>query len=62
MATLPENTMVVNNPIGTAPAMQAELPDSVVFALPGVPSEMEAIFNETIAPKLKAGYWQLDFL
>ena len=32
MATLPENTLAVNNPIGTAPAMQAKLLESVVFA------------------------------
>ncbi len=61
MATFPANTVVVNNPIGTAPAMQAKLLDSVVFALPGVPSEMEAIFNETIAPMLKQATGSLIF-
>jgi nicotinamide-nucleotide amidase len=53
MATLPEKTRVVNNPIGTAPGVQVDLEGTVLFALPGVPVEMEAIFEETIAPLIK---------
>ena len=53
MATFPEKTEVVNNPIGTAPGMRVDVHGTVLFALPGVPVEMEAIFNETIAPLLK---------
>ena len=53
MATLPEKTEVVNNPIGTAPAMRVDVQGTVLFALPGVPLEMEAIFKETIAPLIK---------
>jgi molybdenum cofactor synthesis domain-containing protein len=53
MATLPEKTEPVNNPIGTAPGVRVDLEGTVLFALPGVPSEMEAIFTETIAPILK---------
>ena len=53
MATLPEKTQPVNNPIGTAPGVRVDLEGTVLFALPGVPSEMEAIFTETIAPLLK---------
>ena len=53
MATLPQKTEPVNNPIGTAPGVRVDLDGTVLFALPGVPSEMEAIFNETIAPLLK---------
>jgi nicotinamide-nucleotide amidase len=53
MATLPEKTVVVNNPVGAAPAVKAELEEAVLFALPGVPHEMEAIFNESIAPLIK---------
>ncbi len=61
MATIPANTQPVNNPIGTAPAVQVNLPETVIFALPGVPSEMEAIFNETIAPLLKQAAGSLVF-
>lgn len=53
MATLPEKTEPVNNPIGTAPGVRVGLQGTVLFALPGVPVEMEAIFNETIAPIIK---------
>ena len=53
MATLPEKTEPVNNPIGTAPGVRVDVQGTVLFALPGVPVEMEAIFNETIAPLLK---------
>jgi nicotinamide-nucleotide amidase len=53
MATLPQKTEVVNNPVGTAPGIRVEVLGTVLFALPGVPVEMEAIFNETIAPLIK---------
>jgi nicotinamide-nucleotide amidase len=53
MATLPKKTEVVNNPIGTAPGLRVNMLGTVLFALPGVPVEMEAIFNETIAPLIK---------
>jgi molybdenum cofactor synthesis domain-containing protein len=53
MATLPEKTEPINNPVGTAPGVRADLEGTVLFALPGVPSEMEAIFTETILPLLK---------
>jgi len=53
MATLPEKAEPIPNPVGTAPAVRADLEETVLIALPGVPSEMKAIFNETVAPLLK---------
>jgi len=53
MATLPEKTEPIQNPVGTAPAVRLDLNGTVLFALPGVPSEMEAIFTQTIEPLLK---------
>ncbi len=53
MATLPEKTTAVNNPVGTAPAVRVDIEGTILFALPGVPVETEAIFNETIAPLIK---------
>ncbi len=53
MATLPQKTEPVNNPVGTAPGVRAKLQETVLFALPGVPVEMEAIFSETITPLIK---------
>lgn len=61
MALLPQNVKVVNNPIGTAPAVQVDLPPTTIFVLPGVPSEMEAIFKETISAKLKEATGGLVF-
>src|SRR5208283_730400 len=51
--TLPEKTEPINNPIGTAPGVRVDLEGTILFALPGVPPEMEAIFTETISPLLK---------
>ncbi len=53
MATLPQNTEPIPNPIGTAPGVQANLENTTLIALPGVPSEMEAIFEQTLASLLK---------
>jgi molybdenum cofactor synthesis domain-containing protein len=53
MATLPERTVPLRNPVGTAPGMQVNLYGAVLIALPGVPQEMEAIFKETVLPLLR---------
>jgi len=53
MATLPENAQPLHNPIGTAPGVVIKHNGTVIIALPGVPSEMEAIFDESIQPMLK---------
>jgi molybdenum cofactor synthesis domain-containing protein len=53
MATIPENATPIHNPVGTAPAVRIDLEETVLIALPGVPREMEAIFEETVAPLLR---------
>ena len=53
MATLPEKTEPIPNPVGTAPGVRVDLEETTLIVLPGVPSEMEAIFHETVAPLLK---------
>ena len=53
MATLPENAAPITNPVGTAPGVRAALKQTTLIALPGVPSEMKALFHETVAPLLK---------
>ncbi|HEX9261956.1 MAG TPA: molybdopterin-binding protein [Candidatus Bathyarchaeia archaeon] len=52
MATIPEKTEPIENPVGTAPALRATINETTIFALPGVPREMEAIFEDTVAPLL----------
>jgi nicotinamide-nucleotide amidase len=53
MATFPKRTKPLHNPAGTAPGMIADVRQTSVIALPGVPPEMEAIFDESVAPMLK---------
>jgi len=53
MAVFPENTEPITNPIGTAPGLQVHVEGVALFALPGVPREMEAIFTQTIVPLIK---------
>jgi nicotinamide-nucleotide amidase len=53
MAIFPKDTEPVTNPIGTAPALRTNMDGTVLFALPGVPAEMEAIFIQTIAPEIE---------
>lgn len=53
MAKLPENAEPLPNTVGTAPGVMIKVERTLLIALPGVPSEMEAIFDESIAPLLK---------
>jgi nicotinamide-nucleotide amidase len=53
MATFPEGTKPLQNPVGTAPGMVACVDGTFLIALPGVPPEMEAIFEGSIVPMLK---------
>lgn len=53
MARLPEGAKPLPNPIGTAPGVITTCGDSTIIALPGVPSEMESILEESVVPLLK---------
>ena len=53
MATLPENAEPVLNPVGTAPGVRVDVEQTVLVALPGVPSEMKAIFENLVVPLIK---------
>jgi nicotinamide-nucleotide amidase len=61
MATLPKGTQPLNNPLGSAPGLKVTLDGTVLFVLPGVPVEMEAIFTESIVPELKLAVGKLKF-
>jgi nicotinamide-nucleotide amidase len=52
-ALLPAGAVALPNPIGTAPGMWLELPGVLIVALPGVPSEMRAIFARQVLPRLR---------
>jgi molybdenum cofactor synthesis domain-containing protein len=53
MAYLPKGAEALDNPVGTAPAVFLTGPAWVIFALPGVPREMQAIFEQSVFPSLK---------
>jgi len=50
MAKLPSGAAPLVNPIGTAPGVMLELGGTRVYCLPGVPSEMKAIFRGSVEP------------
>jgi len=52
MAALPEGAEPLPNPVGTAPGVLVDVDGSYLIALPGVPSEMKAIFEESVAPMM----------
>ena len=52
MATLPRGATPLPNPVGTAPGVMMKESSTTIFSLPGVPSEMKAIFRTSIAPFL----------
>lgn len=61
MARLPEGAKPLFNPVGTAPGVIAKHDNATVIALPGVPSEMKAIFEESVAPLLKQAAGEVTF-
>ncbi len=54
MATLPQGATPLPNPVGTAPGVIIKKSRTTIFSLPGVPSEMKAIFRSSIVPFLKS--------
>jgi nicotinamide-nucleotide amidase len=53
MATLPTDAKPLPNSVGTAPGVQMKFDNVTIIALPGVPSEMKSIFEESVEPLLK---------
>ena len=53
MATLPEKAEPLPNPVGTAPGVMIHAGKAFLIALPGVPPEMEAIFEGSVVTLLK---------
>jgi nicotinamide-nucleotide amidase len=53
-ADFPEGAEILPNPIGTAPGFMVKLYDARVFFTPGVPREMKKMFEEQIAPRIRA--------
>jgi len=54
-ALIPSGASVLPNPIGSAPGFWMQWRGTILIALPGVPSEMEAMMRETVIPFLLEG-------
>lgn len=55
-AYVPDGAVIIENPVGTAPAFAVELGDKVVISLPGVPREMKFLMQEKVIPYLRTRY------
>jgi len=53
-ARVPRASLVVRNPVGTAPGFILSRDRKTVIALPGVPTEMKAMAEQTVFPYLAA--------
>ncbi len=55
MAYLPRGAEPLQNPVGAAPGALVKLGEASIVALPGVPSEMKAMFELHVEPLIKEG-------
>jgi nicotinamide-nucleotide amidase len=55
-AYLPDNAIVIDNPVGTAPSFVVEVNGGAVISLPGVPREMKFLMAERVIPYLHKRY------
>lgn len=54
MARVPEGSVCYENPMGTAPAVRLKVGTTSFFLLPGVPEEMQRMFDLYVVPALAA--------
>lgn len=52
-AYIPQDSLLIENPVGTAPGFIVETDRCAVIALPGVPREMKVLMTETVLPYLR---------
>lgn len=53
-AEYPQGATLLDNPKGTAPALRLEVDDTWLFAVPGVPAELEVLLDVYVIPFLQA--------
>src|SRR5581483_531220 len=53
MATIPEGSTPIQNPVGSAPGVRLRAGTTELFCLQGVPAEMQAIFRHDIRPFIR---------
>ncbi len=52
-AYIPRGAAAMENPVGTAPGIRAQIDGKLLYALPGVPKEMEGMFEAVVLPELR---------
>jgi molybdenum cofactor synthesis domain-containing protein len=55
MARVVEGSRAIRNPVGMATGMALDIGICVVVTLPGVPTEMKAMFDKYVAPMIEEG-------
>jgi nicotinamide-nucleotide amidase len=61
-AYLPEESIPIENPVGTAPAFIVETDRGTVITLPGVPREMRYLMEQVVVPYLQRRLGRHDLL
>ncbi len=61
MAKLPEGSKPLFNPVGTAAGVLIDHERTTLIALPGVPAEMKAIFEGSVAPLFKQAAGEVTY-
>ncbi len=62
MGILPRGSIPIDNPVGAAPAVISKVKQSTIISLPGVPTELKGIFEESLRPILKEKFGNSFFL
>jgi len=64
MAYIPEGSRIIHNDIGTAPGIVLDYEKSIIIALPGVPREMEDMFEKEVVKIIgcKGKFQEAEFL
>lgn len=57
-ALVPENSLVLPNPVGVAPGFGLYISDCLFFFLPGVPREMREMFHQSVQPGIRKQFPQ----
>ncbi len=53
MAYMPEGSEIIPNEVGTAPGCIVKHEETLIISLPGVPKELESMWESYVEPKLK---------
>jgi nicotinamide-nucleotide amidase len=62
-ALIPQGSEILPNPTGTAPGIIWQpRPELTIFTFPGVPSEMQRMWEETAVPYLKSQGWGKEII